>query len=156
MHLIDHISVDLIIPDMEARTKAGALRELAARLGADLAEGAIHRIYSVLLDRENLASTGIGNGIGIPHGKLDALGTLRLGVGRSVAGLDFDSVDGKPTQLFFALVAPEGSTSLHLKALARISRLCKEPGFRARLMEAETAGEMLDILRREESKLWTE
>ncbi len=156
MHLIDHITVDLILPDMAARSKQDALGELAGLLGSGKGPEVVDQIFRVLRDREQLASTGIGEQIGIPHGKLDSTGSLMLGLGRSKKGLDFDSVDGKPTHLLFVLLAPEAATGVHLKALARISRLCKEPGFRAQLLEASTAQDMFNILMREESKLWTE
>src|SRR5262249_61440429 len=106
----------------------------------------------VLNERERLGSTAIGDGIAIPHGKLRGIGQI-LGVfGRSSGGIDFDSLDGNPPQLFFLLVAPEDSASLHLKALARVSRLFKDGGFRQRLLDAADAPDLYRLLKEEDSK----
>lgn len=150
MQLSDYLTVDRIAPKMRASTKQAALRELSGLVAGETA--LIDPILRVLTERERLASTGIGDGIAIPHGKLDQLDRLLLGLGRSVDGLDFDSVDGQPAHMFFVLVAPENSTGIHLKALARISRLCKETGFRGPLLEATSAPEMYDILCAADSK----
>ncbi|HQC23908.1 MAG TPA: PTS sugar transporter subunit IIA, partial [Syntrophales bacterium] len=96
----------------------------------------------VLLEREKLGSTGIGDGIAIPHGKLKGLERLVISFGRSRQGVDFDAIDGKPVHIFFLLMAPESSTGQHLKALAKISRMLKDPGFRSDLMAAENAEEI--------------
>jgi nitrogen PTS system EIIA component len=151
MHLADFITLDHVLPEMRSAQKREALGELGALMaGPDVEQAA--RIAEVLADRERLASTAIGDEIAIPHGKLVQLGALALGLARSRAGLDFESVDGSPTRLFFVLLAPDNSTGLHLKALARISRLCKEPLFRNRLLEAEDATQMLEILCTEDAK----
>ena len=97
------------------------------------------RLLQVLVERENLQSTGIGDGVAIPHGKLPGLSRLLAGFARSPRGVDFESIDGQPTYLFFVLVAPESSTGAHLKALARISRVFKDPEFRRRLLAAPDA-----------------
>jgi PTS system nitrogen regulatory IIA component len=102
------------------------------------------RVVEVLLEREKLGSTGIGDGIAIPHGKMGGIKELVASFGRSITGVNFESVDNKPTHLFFLLVAPENSAGVHLKALARISRLLKDPSFRNRLMEA---GDRQDLFR---------
>ncbi len=106
----------------------------------------------MLLERERLATTAIGEGVAIPHGKLDAVGKLVAVVGRAPEGVDFDSMDGRPTHLFFVLVAPENSTGVHLKALARISRLFKDPEFRTRLMQARDAQEIFRVIADEDAK----
>ncbi len=158
MRLIDYISPERVLPDMKARTKEAALEELAGLLAGPEGGGSrAKQILKVLKEREDLASTGIGDQIAIPHGKMTLEGGgLTLGLARCLDGLDFDAVDGKPVRLLFVLVAPENSTGVHLKALARISRLCREPGVKGRLLEAAGGQEMLDILEREESKYWSE
>lgn len=93
-------------------------------------------IIRVLMERESLGSTGIGNGVAIPHGKLSSLSNIMTGFGRSLKGIPFDSQDAKPAHLFFVLIAPENAASLHLKALARLSRLLKDAHFRNKLIEA--------------------
>jgi nitrogen PTS system EIIA component len=106
----------------------------------------------VLEERELLASTAIGDGIAIPHGKLDSVNQLVGTLGRSVKGLEFDSIDGKPTHLVFMLVAPASSTGIHLKALARLSRLFRDALFRQRLIEAADASAMYRVITEEDAK----
>ncbi|HXN54964.1 MAG TPA: PTS sugar transporter subunit IIA, partial [Myxococcales bacterium] len=94
------------------------------------------RLLEVLLEREKLGSTGIGEGVAIPHGKLAGVPSVIAAFGRSRAGIDFAAVDGKPARLFFLLFAPENSAGIHLKALARISRLLRSPTFRQAILDA--------------------
>jgi len=157
---------ELIVSELSARDKTEVIRELAAHLAAHAgvpapqvagqpqAPRAIDKdvVAKLLLERERLASTAIGEGVATPHGKLDAVGRLVACVGRAPQGVDFDSMDGRPTHLFFVLVAPENSTGVHLKALARISRLFKDPGFRTRLMQAKDASEMYRVIADEDAK----
>ena len=100
----------------------------------------------VLLDRERLGSTGIGDNIAIPHGKLAQLSRLMLCFGRSIKGVDFDSMDGKPSHLFFMLLAPVNSAGLHLKALAKISRMLMSQPFRDHLLKAEGTEEIYRLI----------
>jgi PTS system nitrogen regulatory IIA component len=104
------------------------------------------------MDRERLGSTGIGGGIGIPHGKIKDLETLVLGFGLSRKGVDFESIDGQPTHIFFVLITPEDSTGLHLKLLARISRMLKNDPFKERLLNAADRQEILDIIKEEDEE----
>jgi PTS system nitrogen regulatory IIA component len=106
----------------------------------------------VLIEREQLASTAIGEGVAIPHGKLGAVGEIVACLGRAPGGVDFDSMDGQPTFLFFVLVAPESSTGAHLKALARISRVFKDPEFRRRLLAAPDGDSMYSVVADEDAK----
>jgi PTS system nitrogen regulatory IIA component len=99
------------------------------------------------MDREGLGSTGIGEGVAIPHGKIPGIDRLVAVFGRSPAGVQFASLDGKPARLFFLILAPENSAGMHLKALARISRLLKDPRFRERLLAAEGAEGLSQVLR---------
>ena len=98
------------------------------------------------MERERLCSTGIGGGIGIPHGKLKNLASLVLGFGLSRRGVDFDSLDGRPAHLFFLMLTPEDSAGLHLKLLARLSRLLKNDEFKSQLMRAKSPEEILEII----------
>jgi PTS system nitrogen regulatory IIA component len=109
-------------------------------------------LRKVLEERELLASTAIGDGIAIPHGKLDSVPQLVGALGRSVPGLEFDSIDGKPTHLVFMLVAPSSSTGIHLKALARLSRLFRDATFRQRLIEAPDGPAMFQVIYEEDAK----
>jgi len=100
------------------------------------------RAIDVLQQREKLGSTGIGDGVAIPHGKVSDLHELVVAFGRSKKGIAFDAIDGKPVHLFFLLLAPENSTGQHLKALAKISKMLKTPNFRKKLIEAKTKSDL--------------
>ena len=142
MKILDVLSKETINVDMQARDKKGILDELVAPVAA--AAGENHeKLVKVLLERERLGSTGIGGGIGIPHGKLKNLQSLILGFGLSRQGVDFESMDGRPTHIFFLLLTPENSAGMHLKLLARISRMLKNTDFKERLMQSQTAEEIL-------------
>jgi PTS system nitrogen regulatory IIA component len=146
MKIIDLLAEQCILPQMQAANKKGALEELAKPLvpGADGLE--LPKVMEVLLDRERLGSTGIGDNIAIPHGKLPQLSQLVLSFGRSLKGVDFDSMDGKPSHLFFMLLAPVNSAGLHLKALAKISRMFMSQAFRDNLMKADGAQEIYRLI----------
>ncbi|HVN64840.1 MAG TPA: PTS sugar transporter subunit IIA, partial [Candidatus Binataceae bacterium] len=107
---------------------------------------------AVLAERERLGSTAIGDGIAIPHGKLRGPTTIVGAFGRHLKGVDFESLDGAPTHLFFVLIAPEDSASLHLKALARVSRLFKESAFREKLLAASSADELYRLIKSEDAR----
>jgi PTS system nitrogen regulatory IIA component len=146
MKIIDLLQPESILPEMQATTKKVALEELAKTLvpGPDGLE--LPKVMEVLLDRERLGSTGIGDHIAIPHGKLPQLSHLALSFGRSLKGVDFDSMDGKLSHLFFMLLAPVNSAGLHLKALAKISRMLMSQMFRENLMKAEGAPELYRLI----------
>ena len=151
MKILDVLDKEAILVDLKSDDKKGVLEELvtpAARIA-----GVNHEeVMRVLLDREQLGSTGIGGGIGIPHGKLKGLKSLVLGFGLSRKGVDFESIDGKPTHIFFLLVTPENSTGLHLKLLARISRILKNDLFKERLLGAVGSDEILSIIKEEDDR----
>ncbi|HQL90825.1 MAG TPA: PTS sugar transporter subunit IIA [Syntrophales bacterium] len=142
MQIAGMIKKDYIIEELKATTKRAVLAELSEILSRDAEGLPPGAMVEVLLEREKLGSTGIGDGIAIPHGKLKNLDRLMISFGRSRQGIDFDAIDGKPVHLFFLLMAPESSTGQHLKALAKISRMLKDPEFRNDLMAATSAGEI--------------
>lgn len=144
---------ELIASDLVGATKADVVRELAVHLAAQYAEIDAERLVNVLWERERLGSTAIGDGIAIPHGKLPGLKGVLGAFGRHRAGVDFDSLDGKPTRLFFVLVAPEDSVGQHLKALARVSRLLKDASFRERLISAPDRAALFRLIREEDERL---
>lgn len=152
MKIVDFVRPELVVAELAAQDKSEVVKELAGHLAAQVPGVDREQLSKVLLERERLASTAIGEGVAIPHGKLDAVGKLVACVGRAPGGVDFDSMDGRPTHLFFVLVAPENSTGVHLKALARISRLFKDPEFRTRLMQAKDAPEMYKVIADEDAK----
>ncbi|SRR5579884_752262 len=152
MKITEFVREDLIVPELHARDKAGVIEELATRLAERVPALSKDQLVRVLMEREKLASTAIGEGVAIPHGKLDGAGQLIAAIGRSREGVDFESMDGRPTHIFFVLVAPENSTGAHLKALARISRLFKSADFRDRLLAAPGAADIYRIIAEEDAK----
>ncbi len=151
MKICDVLDRKSILPDLKARNKKGILEELVAPV-AEIAGVSQEDLAKVLMERERLGSTGIGGGIGIPHGKMKNLESLVLGFGLSRKGVDFESLDGQPTHIFFLLVTPENSTGLHLKLLARISRILKNDPFKSRLLEATDSDEILGIIKEEDEE----
>ena len=142
-----------IVAELRGTGKHDVLAELADALVA-ANPGLNHaEILRVLLDRESLGSTGIGDGIAIPHGKLKALDNQLIAFGLSRKGVDFDAMDGKPAKLFFLLIAPEEAVGIHLKTLARISKLLKMPSVRERLQAAADRQQIHRIIEEEEAKL---
>jgi PTS system nitrogen regulatory IIA component len=152
MRIEDILAPELVIATLAATTKAGVLDELASAVAVKHPDIDRARLVEALDERERLNSTALGEGVAIPHGKLPALRRVFGAFGRSPAGVDFQSLDGKPTQLFFLLVAPEESAGAHLKALARISRLLKDDAFRARLREAPDAEALYRLIRDEDAR----
>jgi nitrogen PTS system EIIA component len=152
MKIVDLIRRDMVLPDLAADTKHGVIRELATHLAERQGKLKVEDLSRVLIDREELASTAIGEGVAVPHGKMRAVEGIVACLGRSRRGVDFGAMDGQPTHLFFVMVAPESSTGAHLKALARISRVFKDSTFRRRLLEASDAQSMYDIMAQEDAK----
>lgn len=153
MKIVDLLNPAAIAADLAATGKNEVLAELTDAVmkvenGLDRDE-----VIRVLQERERLGSTGIGDGVAIPHGKLKNLKELLISFGRSRRGVDFDSMDGKPAHLFFLLIAPENSVGVHLKTLARISKLLKNPAVRRRLIDASGNEDLYGIIAEEEEKL---
>ncbi len=152
MKIVDFVRPELVAAHLSASDKPGIIEELARLLADGVAGLERDSLAKALGDREKLASTGIDQGIAIPHAKMPNIASLVAFIGRKPEGVDFDSMDGKPTKLFFVLVAPENSTGVHLKALARISRLFRDPGFRERLLAAPDAAALYQTIVDEDAK----
>jgi nitrogen PTS system EIIA component len=152
MKVVDFLAPDAIIPSLSGKTKGEVLAELAGFLAKHQPGVDAPPLERVLHEREQLASTAIGDGIAIPHGKLETIDRLVGTLGRSVEGLDCDSIDGKPTHLLFMLVAPSNSAGLHLKALARLSRLFRDAAFRQKLLDAPDSATMYQTIVEEDAK----
>ena len=152
MKIVELVRREMILPVLKSTGKDGILRELANFLSERRDDIDAKELVRVLVDREALASTAIGEGVAIPHGKLASVAEIVACVGRARKGVDFDSMDGEPTYLFFVLVAPENSTGAHLKALARISRVFKDDAFRQRLLRADDAASMYEVIAEEDAK----
>jgi len=152
MRIADFLTKETIGADLQSTDKKGVITELVDLLVAakKVDERDRAKLIQSLLERESLGSTGVGHGIGIPHGKLEGVRELVAAFGISHKGVDFDSLDGDPTYIFFLLVAPHDSAGPHLKALARISRLLKDKFFRNTLRKAATPDEILEIIQKED------
>jgi PTS system nitrogen regulatory IIA component len=150
--IMDYLKEDWIIPDLQGTDKRSVLRELSAILVKPCQVDSVEELLQVLLEREKLGSTGIGEGIAIPHGRLKKLKNFLISFGRSMKGVDFDSIDRKPSQLFFLVMAPENSAVDNLKLLGRIVTLLKDFSFKKHLMEAQSHREIFQILSEEDEK----
>lgn len=145
MKITDFLTEKTIFTDLMAQNKRELLQELVAPI-AEMTGIPADTIMKVLLERERLGSTGIGQGIGIPHGKLKELTSLVMACGICRQGVSFDSLDGKPAYLFFLLLAPESNAELHLQMLAKLSKYLKMPTFRSDLINAENPAEIIKII----------
>jgi PTS system nitrogen regulatory IIA component len=152
MKIMDYLTKEWVIPDLQGTDKPSILKELSSVLVKPCQVTSVEELLQVLLDREKLGSTGIGEGIAIPHGRLKKLKKFFISFGRSLKGVDFDSIDRKPSQLFFLVMAPENSAVDNLKLLSRIVTLLKEPSFKKRLMEAPSQKELFQIIAEEDEK----
>ncbi len=146
MKILDFLIPKTIITELKSTDKKGVLEELTLPV-SEITRIEHKELIRVLIEREHLGSTGIGNGIGIPHGKLKNLPDLILGFGLSRKGVNFDALDGKPTHIFFLLLTPENSTDLHLKLLARISKILKEEHFKEKIFNSSDKEEVIRLIR---------
>lgn len=152
MKIMDYLSEEWVIPDLQGTDKSSILKELSSVLVKPCQVPSVEELLRVLLDREKLGSTGIGEGIAIPHGRLKKLKKFFISLGRSLRGVDFDSIDRKPSHLFFLVIAPENSAVDNLKLLSRIVTLLKEPSLKKRLMEVHSQKELFQIISEEDEK----
>jgi PTS system nitrogen regulatory IIA component len=145
MHISDLLTPDAVVPVLRATSKKQALQELA-RLAAQSTGLAERAIFDVLLERERLGTTGVGRGIAIPHGKMKGLDRIHGMFARLEISIDYDAIDGDKVDLVFLLLAPEGAGADHLKALARVSRLLRDPAVCAKLRAAKDARALYAVL----------
>jgi PTS system nitrogen regulatory IIA component len=152
--ITDFLREKAISVELQAKDKEGVIREMVQLLvkAGEIKPADEEKIVPVLLAREALGSTGIGQGVGIPHGKSNVVRQLVGAFGISRRGVNFDSLDGETAQIFFLLLAPEDSAGPHLKALARISRLLKDRYFRDSLKEAKDEKQVIKIIQQEDQK----
>jgi PTS system nitrogen regulatory IIA component len=150
--LKDLLQGELIIADLKAVDRVGVIREFAAHVFAAGKVRDADELTRVLMERESMGSTGIGDGVAIPHGKLHDMSEVVVAFGRSHRGVDYQSLDDKPAYLFFLLVTPEDSSGEHLKMLARISRILKNPALREQLRTVPDGWELHRLILEEDSK----
>jgi PTS system nitrogen regulatory IIA component len=154
MRLNQILKIEFINAGLSAGNKAEALAELVNAI----IQGGLKLDYSsvieVLKQRENLGSTGIGEGVAIPHGKISGLDDIVVAFGRSIEGISYDSLDGKPVHIFFLLLAPENSSGQHLKILAKISKMLKDVDFREKLLKAKSQSDLYKIILDQEKDMF--
>ncbi len=151
MKITEFLQPNAIVDDLIGATPREVLNEICRPLAASAGVEAT-RLVEALLAREQAASTAVGDGLAIPHGKSPGLRGLVAGFGRSRTGVDFNAPDSKPAALFFALLAPEDGHGIHLKALARVSRLFRTSELRDALLKAKDSAEIYELLRAEDAK----
>ncbi len=154
MKIKDFLCLDAVTSDLKAKNKEELIEELVSLL---VTSGAIEKKYKskiveVIMAREALGSTAIGQGIAIPHGKTDSVSQMVAGLGVSKKGVNFDSLDGEPAYIFFILIAPQDSAGPHLKALARVSRLLKDKYFRESLKSAKDHKDIIELVTQEDAR----
>jgi nitrogen PTS system EIIA component len=145
MPLADLVAPNAIIPALKVNGKKQTLQELAAK-AADLSGQSERTIFEILMQREKLGSTGVGNGIAIPHGKLEKLNKLFGLFARLDRPIDFEALDGQPVDLIFLLLAPKDAGADHLKALAQVARLLREPDVARKLRDSHDAEAIYAVL----------
>lgn len=153
MKVTDFLEAAMIIPELKGGGNSAVLEEMAKLMASHYQFTDAKKLLEILLARERIGSTAIGEGVAIPHGKVPGVNRVYGAFGRSPKGIDCQAPDRCLTHLFFLLIAPEDSTSDHLKALARVSRLLKDDKLRARLMEGKTREEILNTLKEKDEKL---
>lgn len=147
------LSEEVVETNLQATDRGDVFDELVGMLVERNKLGDAEVALNALREREDILSTGIGNGLAIPHAKVDILDNFIAAFARVPDGVDFKSLDGKPAHLIFLLLSPQGEAGRHVRILARISRILKNARLRPRLMEADTASEILDLIREEEENL---
>lgn len=153
MKLCEILNENLIRIPIQSVVKKDIIVELIDLLNASGKISDKDKALQAVLEREQMMSTGIGNGVAIPHGKSPGVQELIVALGVTAQDVSFDSLDGKPVRIVFMLVGPEKSSSIHIKMLSRISRLLNQASFRKKLTDAQSAREVMDIITEEESHL---
>jgi len=139
MALLDLINTDVVKVPLEARTKNAVIRELVETLRDAGKIADVEPVYDAVIARENMGSTGLENGIAVPHAKTRAVRKLTMALGISPQGVEFQAMDGKPSKLFFLLLAPPDQSGPHIQALAEIARITKSQSFCNSIVEAPSA-----------------
>ena len=150
MKIMDFLCKDAITVNLTAQDKKSAIIELTELLHECKQLKKPQEVIDAVLERERLGSTGIGQGVAIPHGKIDSIDAQIGALGISQKGVEFNSLDGEPVYLIFLLVGPAEVAGQHLKALARVSRLFKDKFFRQALRNAKSAQEVMKIIKEED------
>jgi nitrogen PTS system EIIA component len=148
MRLTDILSAERVTTQLAATTKDEALLALSELVTRDDPTLDARAVYDVLSERERLASTGIGSGVAIPHGRIASLERLRAAIAISPAGIPFDAIDGAPVRIVVGVLAPQHHTGDHLRVLARVSRLLRNRELRESLLSARESAEAYELIAR--------
>ena len=151
MKILDFLSESCILTELEGKTKKAVVTELVEVLAQKKSQlKNVDNVVEAIMKRESTGSTGIGQGVAIPHAKSEDVSKIVASLGISKAGVDFDSLDGEPVYIIFLMVAPPESISEHLQAIAKISRLLKDKFFRQSLRDAASPSEIIKIIKEED------
>jgi len=150
MKLADYLQQERISLQMKAKSKEEAIKELCELVKGIPEISDVEKFLQDVFEREKVQTTGIGDGVALPHARSDAAKGIFIAFGRSDEGVEFDSMDGKPVHLLFLIGTSKNSVSVYLKVLARLSRFLREEWFRKKLMSAKDAQEVLEIFREAE------
>jgi len=142
-----------VVADIRGKTKREIITELVEALAKARLVKDVEPVVNVVMDREKLGSTGIGNGVAVPHGKLKSINNIMCAFGRSQNGVDFDAVDRAPVHIFFLVLAPEDSASLHLKVLSRITKILRDQSLRKKIIKLTNVRELYTSILEEDEKI---
>ncbi len=150
MKVSELLKIENIVPELKAENKEEVLKELTEVITSNTSSLNFEKTFETVQERENLCSTAMDEGVAIPHGKLHGLSNSVIAFGRSRKGIDFDSLDNKPTSLFIMILSPENSSNKHIQALAKISNIFKTSDFRNNILKSDTAEEILGLIKEED------
>ena len=146
MKVSKFLKIDNIVPEITASKKTDVLKELAGIVTSNSSTLNYQKTLETLQQREDLCSTAMDEGVAIPHGKLRGISEIIIAFGKSTKGIDFDSLDNKPTSFFIMLLSPENSSKKHIQALAKISNIFKNKEFRDKILKLDNAEEILELI----------
>lgn len=151
MKLSELVNENLILPSLAGTDVSSVLKEFSEAICHSGKYTDQQHLYHKLLEREGQESTGIGNGVAIPHCKIDNLNEVILSIGYSEKGVDFRAIDGQLTYFFFVVISPSNASVLHLRTLAALSRLLKSPTFLTKLLQRPGKSELIELIKQEEA-----
>lgn len=152
MKISDVLESNSVVPKLNSQTKPDVIKELAEKISTIYPNINADRLVEALMEREKLCSTAVDSGVAIPHAKMSGISEIVACFGRSIGGIDFDSLDSKKTHFFIVLIAPENSVGSHIQLLARISKVFKNSELRATIMDAESGDEIYESIIAEDAK----
>lgn len=151
MKVLDFLSEGCVLVDLQGKSKKEVVGELINILAKEKLIKDVDSATDAIIKRESIGSTGIGQGVALPHAKCEEVSNIVAALGISKSGIDFDSLDGEPVHIIFLMIAPPKSVSEHLKALAKVSRLLKDKFFRQSLREAQSPEDIIKIIKEEDA-----